>query len=117
MRFLLDVHVHHAAAGELRRRGLDVVHAADAGMAATPDDELLDYAAREGRIVVTRNYRDFAPLVEAYNRFGRGFPGVLFLAQSIPQRDAGAHVRALEAWMNARAPDTNPIADTFGWLR
>jgi hypothetical protein len=66
---------------------------------------------------VTRNYQDFAPLVEQAARQRLRFPGVLFLAQSLPQSDIGAHVRALESWLErARAAGANPLESTLGWL-
>jgi predicted nuclease of predicted toxin-antitoxin system len=116
MRFLFDVHVSVAAARELVRRGVDVVHATGAGLREASDPELLEHAIGDDRIVVTRNYRDFAPLVEALNRAGRSFPGVLFLSTSIPQGNPGAHVTRIEAWIASCAPVENPLQDTFGWI-
>lgn len=116
MRFLFDVHVSEAAARELVRRGHDVVHAVDAGLREADDPVLLERAIHDGRILVTRNYQDFAPLVEALNRAGRSFPGVLFLSTAIPQGNAGAHVNRLEGWISSCPADVNPVQDTFGWL-
>lgn len=116
-RFLFDVHVHHGASLELRRRGIDVAHAGETRVADRDDVAVLLFAVEEGRILVTRNYRDFAPLVEAFAREGRSFPGVLFLSPAIPQSDAGAHLRALEAWIDSVPPGRNPIANGCGWLK
>ncbi|HSU15655.1 DUF5615 family PIN-like protein [Longimicrobium sp.] len=116
MRFLFDVHISEAAARELVRRGIDVVHATEAGLREASDPELLEHAIGEGRIVLTRNYHDFAPLVEALNRAGRSFPGVLFLSTSIPQGNAGAHVNRIEAWIASCPPGYNPVQNTFGWI-
>lgn len=116
MRFFFDVHVNRAATRELVRRGLDVVHANDVELGEAEDPELLEYALSEERILVTRNYQDFAPLVEALNRAGRSFPGVLFLSASIPQGNAGAHVTKIEAWVASCPPGHNPVQDTFGWI-
>lgn len=116
MRFLFDVHVNETAARELVRRGHDVVHAVEAGLREADDPALLEHAIADGRILVTRNYQDFAPLVEALNRGGRSFPGVLFLSTGIPQGNAGAHVTRFEAWISSCPPDLNPVLDTFGWI-
>lgn len=115
-KFLFDETVHVGAARELVSREVDVVHALDLERPIDDDRDVLEYARERGRIVVTRNYQDFAPLVEAYNRRGRSFPGVLFLPTSLPQGDAGEHVRRLEAWMERHEGTGNPIRDTFGWL-
>jgi hypothetical protein len=73
---------------------------------------------------VTRNDRDFAPLVAARAAAGESFPGVLFLPVSIPQADVGAHVLALERWIADQAaadPEgaalgRSLVAGGFGWL-
>jgi len=64
---------------------------------------------------VTRNYQDFAPLVEELARRNRTFPGVLFLSPAIPPPDLAAHVRALTAWTEA-AGEGNPVRSTYGWV-
>ncbi|HET9984963.1 MAG TPA: DUF5615 family PIN-like protein [Longimicrobiales bacterium] len=116
--FLFDQHVNAPALHELRCRGVDVVHVAEVGLADADDPGVLDWARRQGRIVVTRNCRDFAPIVTALAGRGIAFPGVLFLATSIRQSDAMAHVRALERWIAAaRAGDANPVAGSYTWLR
>lgn len=112
---LFDVHVHYRACRLLRDRGLDVVHAADVGLRAADDLELLLAAADEGRVLVTRNYQHFAPLVRALAERGESFPGVLFLSPSISQADLQGRLRAVRTWCE-RAGDGNPVKDTYGWL-
>ncbi len=94
---------------------MDVVHAGDEGLGGADDLDLLLAAAQDGRVVVTRNYQDFAPLVEELARRGRQFPGVLFLSPAIPPSDLAAHFRALTAWSEA-AGDGNPVRNTYGWI-
>ncbi|MGH7572474.1 MAG: DUF5615 family PIN-like protein, partial [Gemmatimonadota bacterium] len=90
------MHVQAGACDRLRDRGVDAVHAITAGFAQASDAEILEHSIGEDRIVVTRSYRHFAPLVEACVRHGRRFPGVLFLSPSIPPRSLEAHVQAIE---------------------
>lgn len=85
------------------------------GLGDADDGAILKYAAEEGRVVLTRNYADFARLVDAMNRERREFPGVLFLSDAIPDSDGGAHVRAVQAWLEKNG-DTNPVQNTLGWL-
>jgi hypothetical protein len=99
----------------IRTEGVDVVHVLEVGLGGALDSEVFDYARTQGRIVVTRNYQDFAPLVTAYASAGRSFPGVLFLRASLPPGDPGAHVRAFRSWME-RNQDFNPVKDRYGWL-
>jgi hypothetical protein len=124
LRFLFDEHVSKPACHVLRERGVDVLHVLDVGLGRAPDSDVLAWAAAEGRIVVTRNYRDFATLIEAYTAHGWSFPGVLFLPVSLSQADVGAHVRAIEEWSAIQAaadPEgvdagQSPIINSFAWL-
>lgn len=116
LRFLFDEMVHVGACEELRRRGVDVLHALRVDEEVGTDRDVLELAREQGRIVVTRNYRDFAMLARAYARRGRSFPGVLFLPTSLSQADVGAHVRAIESWIDEHAGGELPIRDSFGWV-
>ena len=66
MNLLLDQGLPRLAVPELRRFGFDVVHAGDVGMAAATDDELLLFARREGRVIVTLD-ADFHALLALSN--------------------------------------------------
>lgn len=102
----------------LRAQGVDVVHVAEVGMACADDATILQWAQREERIIVTRNYRDFAPLVEALAARRLPFPGVLFLATSVRHSDVDAHVRALTTWIAVtQKTGQNPVQSSFTWLR
>src|ERR1044072_6981872 len=116
MRFFFDEHVSRPAAHELVKRGFDIAHVLEVGMKSASDPAVLEYAMEHGRILVTRNYRDFAPLVQLLNSQGRSFPGVLFIPHSISQRDTGGHVRAIEAWVESCPPGLNPAENTLIWL-
>ncbi len=61
----------------LRRRGVDVVSAADVGLRIAPDDAILAFANSSGRVVVTRDH-DFRRLHDA----GAEHAGIVFLARS-----------------------------------
>lgn len=113
---LLDEHVNLGAYQQLLARGLDVAHVLDAGLAGAPDPEVLQWAIAQDRVVVTRNYCDFAPLVQNLAATGVPFPGVLFLATSIRQNDIGAHVRSIEAWVTAYAAGDTSVTNSFSWL-
>jgi predicted nuclease of predicted toxin-antitoxin system len=63
-RLLLDEMYPPALAADLRDRGIDCLAVLEprAGLAGTPDDRVLAWAAAEGRAVVTQNVADFARL-------------------------------------------------------
>jgi len=54
-------------AQQLRAEGYDVISVvADPALVGLPDDQVLAYAATEGRAQVTANTKDFAPLDGRY---------------------------------------------------
>ena len=55
IRFQLDEHVPQAVAQALRRRGIDVLTAAEAGLLSVPDAELLARSYAAGRVAVTHD--------------------------------------------------------------
>ncbi|MFN8223587.1 MAG: DUF5615 family PIN-like protein [Gaiellales bacterium] len=68
MRLLLDADLSHRRIGApLERRGHDVVSLqADPQRRSLPDELVLELAAHEKRILVTRNARHFQPLARAW---------------------------------------------------
>ena len=117
MRFLCDEHVGVPVCRALVEAGYDVVHLLGLGLGGTSDPRVPELAHDQGRILLTRNYKDFAPLAEVWSRKGTAFPGILFIAKSVPQSDPGAHVRALTASVEAAAEGGRRIEGAYGWLR
>ena len=79
MKLLLDVHHSRLAAVRLRAEGHDVLAAADrANLASLSDEDLLRFASREERAVVTENARDFDPIVRRWATIGEHHAGVVF---------------------------------------
>ena len=66
MRFLLDQDVYAATVRALRQLGHDVVTVSEAGLAQAADSEILAIAAKQQRILITRD-RDFGGLVFVRN--------------------------------------------------
>jgi hypothetical protein len=89
---LLDVHVPIAVAESLRRRGIDVMTAQDAGFALLNDEALLQQAADQARVLVTQD-ADFLEIVSRWNREGRECCGVVFARQGIA---VGVFLESLE---------------------
>ncbi|MER3404413.1 MAG: hypothetical protein C4289_03950 [Chloroflexota bacterium] len=83
----MDEHVPRAVAEGLRRRGIDVLRAQEAGMLEAADEEHLALALREGRVVVTQD-ADFLRLHAA----GRAHTGIVYAPQGTP---IGAIIRGL----------------------
>ncbi|MBT4498472.1 MAG: DUF5615 family PIN-like protein [Gemmatimonadetes bacterium] len=117
MRFLCDEQIGIPIFHALEREGFDILHVLAEGLGGTADPQVFQHAIDRGRILLTRNYRDFAPLVEKRSSSGVSFPGVLFIATSVPQADIGAHIRALKRWSEGMERGANLIEKTYGWLR
>lgn len=81
MRGLLDANLSpKRIGGALEKRGHDVRSlASDAALGALDDPQVLELAARERRILVTRNSRDFAPLLREWAEAGRHHSGCVLI--------------------------------------
>lgn len=81
MKFLLDENVEKALFLGLKRRhpGLDVVRVVDVGLGGKPDLEVLEWAAQDRRVVVSRDRATLS--AEAVRRVaeGRPMPGLILL--------------------------------------
>ena len=62
MRLLVDQNLARRVADALRATGHDAVHVAERGLAAADDDEILELAASENRIIVSED-TDFGALL------------------------------------------------------
>ena len=62
LRILLDEHVWNGLVAIGLKIGIDVLPVQQVLPKGTPDEEVLEFAAREERILLTSNARDFGPL-------------------------------------------------------
>ena len=74
LRLLIDEDVHGDILNGLRRRqlALDMVRVQDVGLSHTPDPIILEWAAQQGRVVVSVDKKTLA--VDAWDRVARGLP-------------------------------------------
>ena len=94
----------------LRRRGVDVVSAADVGLLAAPDDRHLDHARELRRPVVTAD-QDFLRLAHERVESGASIPGVIFI---LPRTTVGDAVRAIALLAEALQP--SDLRDRVEWV-
>jgi len=72
----------------LRKAGHDVATPVDLGISGAPDPVHLTQAIRAGRVLLTRNARDFTLLHDLVRASGGGHPGILLLHfDNDPTRD------------------------------
>ena len=81
MRLLLDANLSpRGVAAKLRDNGHDVLALAeDAVFEGLSDPQVLELAAAENRILITRNSRDFAPLTREWAEARRTHAGVILI--------------------------------------
>ena len=110
---LLDEMYPPALASELCGRGHDVVAALDVevGLSSRSDDDVLAWAARHNRCVVTENVRDFARLASVMPH-----AGIVFVSSQRFPRTRSGMGRLLEALDALLAADRVPPRDGVVWL-
>ena len=105
VRLLLDEHLSPVIAEQLLARGVDVTSvAARPDLRTLPDPQILEAAASEGRVLVTRNIRDFVRLDAIWGGAGRSHPGILFVGtRRFPENRSliGTLTTALVQWAEA----------------
>jgi Domain of unknown function (DUF5615) len=105
IRFLADANLDYAIVQGVRRRepAVDFKSANDAGLAGLPDDEVLDVAASEGRVLVSHDKRTMPVYFAARVRAGLRSPGMLL---AVPSASIGEIVETvLIIWSASRGED------------
>jgi hypothetical protein len=92
----------HSLARELRCRGADVVTAIEAGMAQKTDEEQLEWAAANSRVVYSFNRGDFLGLHTAWLSTGRSHAGIILSRQGL---SVGEQMRRLLRLVAAKTAD------------
>jgi len=112
----LDAHVSGRRLGRaLRERGHDVFAASDhPDLDGVDDESLMRLAAQDGRIMVTHNVRDFAPIVVEWASTGRSHAGCVLVA-GIDHSQYGVLLRGLGALFEA-IPEQAGWVDMTMWL-
>lgn len=105
MRLLLDAHLSPKRIGAvLAADGHDVLYlSTDVALGALDDTEVLALAAEQERILVTRNSRDFAPLLREWAEAGRHHSGCI-LIWTLERGEFGRILKGLQRLLAAR-PD------------
>lgn len=103
MRLLLDADLsRRRIATPLERHGHDVLALqADPARRTLPDELVLELAAAEGRILVTRNARHFQPLARAWADEERAHAGII-LIWTMPSNAFGDIVAGIERVLTGR---------------
>jgi hypothetical protein len=120
MKFLLDENTHGGIPKAIRKWNvtnspafLDVLRVgdSDAPPYTTPDDEILLWAMRENRIVLTRDFETMPGHLKNHLDAGHSSPGVLFLS---PKITIAQVVLELVRILQANRPEQ--YADCITWI-
>lgn len=119
LKLLLDEMWSPAIAEQLRRRGRDVIAALDRDdLRGLSDEEVLELAAKERRVIVTLDVGDFSRLSVQFRAEERDHYGVVLVS---PRRftasadGVGAIVHALGGILKAH-PGDDDLANAHVWL-
>ena len=112
-RLLLDEMFAPTLADRLCAEGFDVVAVAGHGtLAAASDEEVMRWAATQGRRLVTENVKDFQPLTQLASECGEPVALLLFTSsRRFPRsrRNPGPLLDALRGWFSQPAGHACPI--------
>jgi predicted nuclease of predicted toxin-antitoxin system len=103
LRLLLDANLSpKRIGGPLAKRGHDVLSlASDAALGALDDPQVLELAAEQSRILVTRNARDFAPLLREWAEADSHHAGCI-LIWTLDHHQFGAIIRGVSRLLDER---------------
>ena len=110
LRLYVDECVNARIVAGLRRRGVDVVTAADEGLLSASDEPHLERPTALGRTIVTSD-RDFFAIVSAVLISGDSFRGLIFIQ---PRSTLGEAVRRIA--QAAKAFDPKDIENRIEWI-
>jgi predicted nuclease of predicted toxin-antitoxin system len=118
LRLLLDEQLSPAVVEQLKARGHDVVSAAEAGLAAVADGQVLAWAARDRRALVTNNIKDFRPLHADYLKMSTTHYGIVLVPTgkySLRRDQLGSLITALDQLL-VQSPADDALRDTEYFL-
>jgi predicted nuclease of predicted toxin-antitoxin system len=104
IKLYLDEDVHPDLADAIRQAGFDCRTAAEAGMLGSPDDKQLEYAAGQGRCIVSFNVRDFTTLAVAWAQAGKAHAGIV-VARQVSRKGLGQLLTRLLHLLNTTTAD------------
>jgi hypothetical protein len=117
VRLVLDEHASPRVAEQLREAGYDVVAAVEARLRQQPDEDVLRWAVRERRALVTRNVRDYRPLHARFLSRAEAHFGLIYVPRSnlLAEAAIGEPVGSLGRLLQRAASDDALLSQEH-WL-
>lgn len=114
MRFFLDEDHSDRIAVMAQLRGVDIISVRQARRGGLTDEEQLLFAGQEGRCIVTRNAKHFAPLSRQFEEQGLPHAGVACVPDSL-RGERFAAIAAASQRFDTEHPDGVPPYSVW-WL-
>jgi predicted nuclease of predicted toxin-antitoxin system len=112
-RLFLDQHIPLNIAEALRGSGHEALSVREAGLLGASDDLLLRFAAEQGRVFISSDYRDFARLSREWNQEARDFPGIVLVWRGESEYNPGEVVARVEQHITS---DPTRLQNSLTWL-
>lgn len=112
-RLYLDENIPPLLAQRLRRRGFDVVSAHEVEMLGKSDEEQLEYASHDGRVLLTFDI-DFIPLAIQWTSKGKHHSGVL-ISKELKRQQMGELTKFCLRFLSQVQPEY--VADALFFLQ
>jgi len=113
MKYYLDEDISPKVAKILRKYQVDVVSTHEVSLTQAIDREQLEYAASEGRSIVTRNRDDFIRLTVQFFNELRPHRGVLIVPHTIPGDKFSLIAKALKKYASKHPSGMEPYTIDF----
>ncbi len=94
MKFYTDVHIAREAVRQLVKKGVDIIHCSDLGMADAEDSDHLLCAVKNGYILVTCD-EDFERYHAEWQKSGREHAGIIYFRMKDQCQSIGIVVREI----------------------
>jgi hypothetical protein len=94
IRFYTDVHIAREVVRQLQQKGVDIIHCGDVGMSDADDEDHLQYATANGRVMVTCD-EDYEHLSAAWQAAGRAHGGIVYFMTGEKCKSIGLIVREI----------------------
>jgi len=114
---LLGAHLSGRAIGRaLRERGHDIKSLdAEKDFEGLRDEDVLELAISENRVLITANVADFLPLLTTLIGSGRSHPGCILIPKSFRNEDFGPLISAIDRELQEVSPDE--WTDRIAWAQ
>ena len=96
-RLYLDEDILPGLAEAFRRHGVDAISAHEIGALTLDDDQQLELATAENRVILTCNYHDFNRIAEQWSQAGRIHPGIIVSYRQYRRDELGVLTRTVLA--------------------